>query len=114
MNKVIHCFFTAAALVGLAALGGCSRPAQAGQAVITVNGSSQNSTKAGSHHGTTEVQIGSSGINVTSGSSRIRIGSGGVRITDQTNVTDGFGGHTRPSPAHHETQTLIYNPDIAA
>ena len=114
MNKVIHCFFTAAALVGLAALGGCSRPAQAGQAVITVNGSSQNSTKAGSHHGTTEVQIGSSGINVTSGSSRIRIGSGGVGITDSTNATVVLRGSHRPCPADQQIVAVFHGAHLPA
>lgn len=83
MNKAIHSFFPAAALVGLVALGG-GAPALAGQAAPSVNGTLD--AVNASHHGSTEVRIGSSGINVTNGSNHVHIGHGSIGITDNAST----------------------------
>lgn len=65
MNKVTRRILTLALLT---CLSGCAARAQAGQAIVTST----------SHHGRTEVQIGSSGINVTNGASHVHIGGVGI------------------------------------
>jgi uncharacterized RDD family membrane protein YckC len=78
MNALTRWFLTGALLI---CLSGCSAPAQAAQAVSRAGGSSGAATvTATSGRGKTEVQIGSSGINVTSGSSHVRIGGAGIGI----------------------------------
>ena len=84
MNIVTRSFLTATLL---AAFGTYAASASATQGAVHTgrSGTSAALTTTGtSHHDTTEVQIGSKGINVTSGSDHVRIGNSGIGIVSGT------------------------------
>ncbi len=75
MNKVTRWLLTVTLLT---CVGGCGAPAHA----AAHPSSPPAHATATAHDGTTEVQIGSSGINVSNGSSHVIIGGSGVNIAD--------------------------------
>ncbi len=98
MNIVTRWFLTGALL---AALGTYAASASAAQDVTRTQNSGTNATltvAGASHHGTTEVQIGSTGINVSSGSDHVRIGNSSVGIVSGTqSITVHSSHHSCPS-----------------
>ena len=113
MNTLTRWFLTGALLI---CLSGCSVPAQAGQAVIRTVGSSGGATvTTTSGHGKTEVQIGSSGINVTSGSNHVRIGGAGIGIIGGSSKSVVIVTHSHhPCPSGREVVEVGHDARLAA
>ena len=112
MNTLTRWFLTGALLI---CLSGCSAPAQAGQAVIRTGGSSAGApVTAASGHGKTEVQIGSSGINVTSGSSHVRIGGAGIGIIGGSKSVVIVTHSHHPCPSGREVVEIGHDARLAA
>ena len=111
MNKVIQSFLPAAALGGLLALGCGIAPAGAGQSTVV---STSGVVSTASHHGTTEVRIGSHGINVESGSSHIRIGRSGLGITDNSSTVVTWHDHHHACPDDQELVAVFHSVRLPA
>lgn len=109
MNKVTRWLLTAALLVSL---GGCGAPAQA----AARSGSPPGHTATTSHDGTTEVQIGSRGINVSNGSSHVIIGGSGVKIADgdKSVIVAGDSDRTDSCPSGREIVAVGHDARLAA
>ena len=112
MNTLTRRFLTGAVLI---CLSGCSAPAQAGQAVIRAGGSTGGATvTATSGHGKTQVQIGSNGINVTSGSSHVRIGGAGIGIIGGSKSVVIVTHSHHPCPSGREVVEIGHDARLAA